>query len=139
MTGMYYKNYAICQGNGTVLNLNGIITKNNNNMLNFMMSFFDPALLAISIVFFVIEMIVSFSSMLMNFVLFGMAFLAFSSPMMGNTALLIVIIGQAMVTLFSLITLPVEIDASRRGLSWLDQAYIARTSEESAHAKDALK
>ena len=83
--------------------------------------------------------IVNFTSMLMNFVLFGMAFLAFASPMMGNTALMIIIIGQAMVTLFSLITLPVEIDASKRALAWLDSAYIARTSEESAKAKDALK
>lgn len=83
--------------------------------------------------------VVTFSSMLMNIVLFGMGFLAFTTPHMGNTALLVIIIGQAMVTVFSLVTLPVEIDASRRALAWLDDAYIARTSEESAKAKDALK
>jgi hypothetical protein len=68
-----------------------------------------------------------------------MGFLAFATPHMGNFALMVVIIGQAMITLFSLVTLPVEIDASRRALAWLDHAYVAQTSEESYKAKDALK
>jgi Zn-dependent membrane protease YugP len=41
-------------------------------------------------------------------------------------------------TLFSLITLPVEFDASRRALAWLDRTNIT-TREEYPKAKDALK
>jgi len=39
--------------------------------------------------------------------------------------------------LFSLITLPVEFDASRRALAWLDTSGVAR-NEQYAGAKDAL-
>jgi len=56
---------------------------------------------------------------------------------MGNTMLLIVIVCQAAITLFSVITLPVEVDASRRGLAWLNSAGITY-GEEYDHAKDAL-
>lgn len=48
----------------------------------------------------------------------------------------------AMTTFFSLITLPVEIDASRRALKWLDENGITGTSETestTAMARDALK
>ncbi|MBC6491657.1 zinc metallopeptidase [Flavihumibacter stibioxidans] len=41
-------------------------------------------------------------------------------------------------TLFSLITLPVEFDASRRALAWLETTNIT-TAEEQPKAKDALK
>jgi len=45
----------------------------------------------------------------------------------------------ALVTLFSFITLPVEFDASRRALAWLDNNYnVMQTREEHAQAKDAL-
>lgn len=44
----------------------------------------------------------------------------------------------AMTTLFSFITLPVELDASRRGLAWLDSSGIV-SSQEHEMAKDALK
>lgn len=83
--------------------------------------------------------IVNISSMLMNIVLIGMGILAFSSPHMGNTALLIVIIGQGMITIFSLVTLPVELDASNRALNWLNHSQIARSNDEYSGAKDALK
>ncbi len=57
----------------------------------------------------------------------------------GNpTILLIGILLFAVTTLFSLITLPVELDASARALKWLDTANITRT-EEHVQAKDALK
>lgn len=48
----------------------------------------------------------------------------------------------AMTTFFSLITLPVEIDASRRALKWLDENGITGTGETestTAMARDALK
>lgn len=55
----------------------------------------------------------------------------------GNLLLLITIALFGVTTLFSLITLPVEFDASRRALVWLDQSGVAR-GEEHAGAKDAL-
>lgn len=51
--------------------------------------------------------------------------------------LLITIIAFAITTLFAFITLPVEFDASRRALVWLDESGTAR-GEEHAGAKDAL-
>jgi Zn-dependent membrane protease YugP len=45
----------------------------------------------------------------------------------------------ALVTAFSFITLPVEFDASRRALAWLNNNYsIMQTREEHEQAKDAL-
>lgn len=57
----------------------------------------------------------------------------------GNpTVLLVGIILFAITTLFTVITLPVEFDASARALKWLDNAGIT-TNTEHAKAKDALK
>src|SRR6188768_2535967 len=57
----------------------------------------------------------------------------------GNpTVLLVGIILFAVTTLFTVITLPVEFDASARALKWLDNARIT-TGTEHAKAKDALK
>jgi len=57
----------------------------------------------------------------------------------GNqTVLLIGIILFAVSTLFALVTLPVEFDASARALKWLDTARITR-GQEQGKAKDALK
>lgn len=55
----------------------------------------------------------------------------------SNTLLLITIAVFAVTTLFSLVTLPVEFDASNRALAWLDQSGVAR-GEEYKGAKDAL-
>lgn len=52
--------------------------------------------------------------------------------------LLIGIILFAMTTLFSFITLPVEFDASRRALAWLQRTNVT-TPEEQPKAKDGLK
>jgi uncharacterized protein len=54
------------------------------------------------------------------------------------TILLIGIILFAVTTLFSVITLPVEFDASARALKWLNGANITTTQEHEG-AKDALK
>lgn len=55
------------------------------------------------------------------------------------TVLIIGIMALAVVTVFSFITLPVEFDASRRALAWLDNNYtIVQTREEHDQAKDAL-
>jgi Zn-dependent membrane protease YugP len=52
--------------------------------------------------------------------------------------LLIGIILFGLTTLFSVITLPVELDASRRALAWLNRSNIA-DAREYPQAKDALK
>ena len=81
--------------------------------------------------------IVQLSSNLMNFMFIGLIFVAYATPKMGNAMLLVIIICQAALTLFSVVTLPVEVDASRRGLQWLNSAGITH-GEEHEHAKDAL-
>ncbi|HJW27642.1 MAG TPA: zinc metallopeptidase [Saprospiraceae bacterium] len=52
--------------------------------------------------------------------------------------LLIVIAAMAVTTIFSLITLPVEFDASRRALAWLDNTGMTKGMEHD-FAKDSLK
>lgn len=52
--------------------------------------------------------------------------------------LLVGIVIFAATTLFSIITLPVEYDASNRALAWLENKHML-TQEEQAGAKDALK
>lgn len=55
----------------------------------------------------------------------------------GETILLITIAAFAITTAFSLITLPVEFDASKRALAWLENSSVTRGAEQ-AGAKDAL-
>jgi len=55
-----------------------------------------------------------------------------------NTALLVIIGCYAVFTLFAFITLPVEFDASKRALAWIDSRGIV-TAREHEMAKDALK
>ena len=58
---------------------------------------------------------------------------------LGFTNLLIVFIAlQAIVTAFTLVTLPVEFDASRRALVWLRSSGIT-SEQELTYANDALK
>lgn len=69
-------------------------------------------------------------------ILIGLGFLGFGG---GNpTILLVGILLFAVTTLFTLITLPVEFDASARALAWLDNARIT-TETEHTKAKDALQ
>ena len=56
----------------------------------------------------------------------------------SNTLILITIAAFAITALFSFITLPVEFDASKRALVWMDQTGTASGSEYSG-AKDALQ
>lgn len=81
--------------------------------------------------------LVQISSTLMNFLFIGLALTAYALPGMSNTMLLVVIVCQAIVTLFAVITLPVEVDASRRALAWLESSNITY-GEEQHNAKDAL-
>lgn len=56
----------------------------------------------------------------------------------GSTILLITILAFAMTTLFAFITLPVEFDASKRALAWLENSNVTRSNQEHDGAKDAL-
>jgi len=78
---------------------------------------------------------VQFSSMIVNWVLIIGVVMAAS----GNTTLLLIgIILMAVTVLFTLVTLPVEFDASKRALAWLNQTNITN-QQEYPKAKDALK
>lgn len=81
---------------------------------------------------------VQISSSMINFLSLGMLFLGGIIPGMANTLLLIFIVLQSIITLFSVITLPVEVDASRRALAWLNSSRIT-FDHEHEEAKDALK
>ncbi|MFN5182548.1 MAG: zinc metallopeptidase [Bacteroidota bacterium] len=81
--------------------------------------------------------IVQFSSYIMNMLVFAFMFGAYFAPKMGNMFLLVYIVCQSIVTLFSIVTLPVEVDASRRALAWLNTARITY-GQEHENAKDAL-
>jgi len=79
---------------------------------------------------------VQVSSMLVNWVLLaGMIVLATSK---NPTVLLIGIVAMGVTVLFTLITLPVEFDASKRALAWLDNTNVTNQLEY-PKAKDALK
>ncbi|GHU63403.1 membrane protein [Bacteroidia bacterium] len=80
--------------------------------------------------------VVSFSSQWVTWIILGGMFLIGSG--IGKTLILIGIGLWALITLFSFITLPVEINASQRALAWLSSAGITNSRNDSA-AKDALK
>jgi uncharacterized protein len=78
---------------------------------------------------------VQLTSNLVNIVLLIGVIMAAS----GNTTLLLVGIAMMAVTvLFTLITLPVEFDASKRALAWLETTNVTNNTEF-PKAKDALK
>jgi len=81
--------------------------------------------------------VVSISSNLLQWVLLlGVMLLVFS---VTPIVLAIGVVGLALVTVFSIITLPVEFDASNRALAWLkNNSGVMQTQEENAQAKDAL-
>lgn len=78
--------------------------------------------------------IVNFASQWVQWVLLAGILLVNSFPQL----LLAGIVMFATTTLFSFITLPVEFDASRRALAWIDNKGITRGIEHDK-AKDALK
>ena len=79
---------------------------------------------------------VQFSATLQNLIIMaGLVTLAMTK---NPTVLLIGIVVMAVTVLFSLITLPVEFDASKRALAWLEQTNVTNP-QEYPKAKDALK
>jgi Zn-dependent membrane protease YugP len=80
---------------------------------------------------------VNFSNRAMNYIFFAMIIFG-AVTAMYNQILLVIIILQAAITLFSLVTLPVEIDASQRALVWLNTSRLTK-GEEQTQATTALK
>lgn len=78
--------------------------------------------------------VVSFSSRWVQWVLLAGILMINTFPQL----LLAGIVLFAMTTLFSFVTLPVEIDASRRAIAWLDGSGIA-TASTLPNAKEALR
>lgn len=82
--------------------------------------------------------VVSFSSKAISFIFMFMLFgLIFTSFFPLQTVLLVMIGLQAAITLFTVVTLPVEYDASKRALVWLEAENMAAPDEHNK-AKDAL-
>ncbi|NNM28118.1 MAG: hypothetical protein HKO57_01240, partial [Akkermansiaceae bacterium] len=79
--------------------------------------------------------VVGLSSKLMPWLLIGgIAFMSFS----GNPMVLwVAVIAFAMTTLFAFITLPVEFDASKRAMAWMEGAGLASSMHQD-RAKNAL-
>lgn len=78
--------------------------------------------------------VVSVASNLVQWILLGGILLINTFP----SLLLVGIVLFSMTTLFTIITLPVEYDASNRALAWLENKRIV-TRDELAGSKDALK
>lgn len=80
------------------------------------------------------------SAKIINMMFMAMLFGSFLLPgiLPFNTALIVIIVCYSIFTLFAFVTLPVEFDASRRALNWIDENGIV-TSQEHEMAKDALK
>jgi uncharacterized protein len=80
------------------------------------------------------------SAQVINFIFMIMMFGSiFAQGIMSwSTALLVIIGCYAVFTLFAFVTLPVEFDASKRALAWIEARGIV-TRQEHDMAKDALK
>lgn len=80
--------------------------------------------------------VVQFSSSVQQFLFMGVLF-GMGTGIGGTTMMLVLVATFGVTTLFSLITLPVEFDASNRALAWLDRSGYLRGAEYDG-AKDAL-
>jgi Zn-dependent membrane protease YugP len=81
---------------------------------------------------------VSVSSKLSNFVIMAGIILFATGSVIGTWIFGVGILLFAVTTAFAFITLPVEFDASKRALVWLETNHMV-TPQEHAGAKDALK
>lgn len=86
--------------------------------------------------------IVNVATNAMNFFyMFGFMFMAYifsRNTAMAQTVLIALIVANAIIAAFALITLPVEYDASNRALAWMENRGVVNNREH-AMAKDALK
>lgn len=82
---------------------------------------------------------VQISSKMQQFLFMGFMFggIALQQGAIGNILLILLVVSFGIAALFSFITLPVEFDASRRALTWLDETGTTHGAEYEG-AKDAL-
>ncbi|MCZ2339016.1 MAG: zinc metallopeptidase [Chitinophagales bacterium] len=80
--------------------------------------------------------VIQFSSSVQQFLFMGLIF-GLGSGFGGHTFMLILVATFGVTALFSLVTLPVEFDASNRALAWLDESGYMQGQEHDG-AKDAL-
>ncbi|MEQ9425493.1 MAG: zinc metallopeptidase [Cyclobacteriaceae bacterium] len=79
------------------------------------------------------------SASIMNFIMLAMIFGGYFLSGLGiQNILLVIIAAQFIMTMFSMVTLPVEFDASNRALAWMTNRGVVN-SQEHDMAKDALK
>jgi uncharacterized protein len=80
------------------------------------------------------------SATVLNFIFMAMLFgsFLFRGILPIETALLVIIVCYAVMSLFALVTLPVEFDASKRALAWVKTRSIV-TPQEYDMAQDSLK
>ena len=76
--------------------------------------------------------------MLNMFLMFGGIYMISQGSGIGDLLLIVLIVANAAITAFSLITLPVEYDASNRALAWMTTRNMV-TKGEHEMAADALK
>lgn len=76
--------------------------------------------------------------MLNMFLMFGGIYMISQGSGIGDLLLIVLIVANAAITAFSLITLPVEYDASNRALAWMTTRNMV-TQGEHEMAADALK
>jgi hypothetical protein len=81
---------------------------------------------------------VGIASKLSNIVIIIGLVLSGTGSIFGTNIFLLGIVLFAITTAFSIVTLPVEYDASNRALAWLEKERIV-TQQELAGSKDALK
>ncbi|MBX2826841.1 MAG: zinc metallopeptidase, partial [Flavobacteriaceae bacterium] len=82
--------------------------------------------------------VVGIASRLSNIVIMAGIVLSATGSVFGTNIFLVGILLFAATTAFAFITLPVEFDASKRALAWLQKENMV-TQEEYAGSKDALK
>lgn len=81
--------------------------------------------------------VVQFSASIQQFLFMGVIFGFGLGSNFGGTMMLILVATFGLTALFSLVTLPVEFDASNRALAWLDNTNTLPSNEHDG-AKDAL-
>ncbi|MFN5217532.1 MAG: zinc metallopeptidase [Sphingomonadales bacterium] len=78
------------------------------------------------------------SASILNMVIFGAAFVGIGFGGSAQWVMGIILACYAVITLFSLVTLPVEFDASKRALVWMQQKNLVSAAELEG-AQDSLK
>lgn len=83
--------------------------------------------------------LIKVSTRIQQFLFFGILMGIGTEIMTSSLGLIILTVTFGSTALFALVTLPVEFDASRRALEWLDKTDVAKDGFELEGAKEGLK